>query len=936
MPLKLVTGRANAGKTGWILKWALDSLKAGVPPTLIVPNLVDVRRLQAELAGKAPLGIRVATPRALAEDLWQLHGDGRRLVGQATRAAVVRQILAGVVEASLTESAGTPGFERLLVQAAQQCDVSKRSSTAGFSDAGNLVLSLLDTYRDRLGAMGLVEPRWIASILAMLPPEVGFLGFLRFTTFSEADLVMICSFSKENTVGVALEWEEGFAPTRANDRAAARLLERAIEVRLAAESGGDAELEAVAIKARPRGGRLLPTGRVIVGEARGAEAEAALAAAMVADAVRAGARPERVAVVFGQLAPRVNLVRNAMAAEDIACTFDCPTTVGATTFGRALIALVRIALGVGARAEALQFLQGPFSDAGADEVLRLDKSWRSRRRAEDGHVVMADIIRIGGDSGSAAALARALSKRLLDGEAVERWQILADSLLATGFENAPKGLDSQDVAAHGSFTRAVAEMASVPGHPFGAKDVLDALATLECSASADESPGLVQVIQASRVGARRFDVVIIAGLTQNEFPLANRETFASEIRVMAAPGGISDDEANAELAFYTLLTRPRSQLGLVRQSVNSEGAPLAASPLLDQVLDLYRYPSGDRMSAKYLWSALGMVRLEDARSFVPVFTRGRRGQRQLPEKAMPSGRQVAHGSFSPEVGQPLFQDRVFSATEIEAYLQCPYSWFYSRVLRPRDIDAQMDAAALGSRAHRLISDFYEAMKLEGRRRVTPETLPEALQLFEQTAEKSERAMAPAQGLSEEIDVGRAHMWARHVVEDDAFLLRGYAPHGHELVFGMDHSFEFAGVRIAGRVDRVDVGPTGAVVTDYKSARDVGKPARLGAGSGIQHILYALATEKLMGLPVVGSVYRSLRSRQMRGYWRGDLIESLPTEACEKDVLDATGFSAMIEDLEERVTTAVEGIAAGAIPRTPRSADSCRYCSLKQICEGARA
>jgi hypothetical protein len=180
------------------------------------------------------------------------------------------------------------------------------------------------------------------------------------------------------------------------------------------------------------------------------------------------------------------------------------------------------------------------------------------------------------------------------------------------------------------------------------------------------------------------------------------------------------------------------------------------------------------------------------------------------------------------------------------------------------------------------------------------------------------------------------MWARHVVEDDADLLPGYVPHAHELVFGDDSAIEFAGVLIAGRIDRVDVGSAGAVVTDYKSARDVGKLARPGRGSGIQHVLYAVAAERLLGVPIVGSVYRSLRSRQLRGYWREDLLMSLPSEACEKDVLDAADFSAMVEVLEGRVRAAVEGMAAGEIPRLPQSADSCRYCALRQICEGALA
>jgi hypothetical protein len=365
----------------------------------------------------------------------------------------------------------------------------------------------------------------------------------------------------------------------------------------------------------------------------------------------------------------------------------------------------------------------------------------------------------------------------------------------------------------------------------------------------------------------------------------------------------------------------------VRQTVNSDGTKQEASPLLVEIQDLYRAGQGDR-------PIFEVARCEDVRAFMPVFTHGRRDERLLPSHAIRGGRAVLRGALSPETAEHFSSARVFSATEIEDYLRCPYSWFYSRVLRPQDVDSELDAAALGSRAHRLLSDFYGAMKREERARVTPDTLSADLELFEQSAALTEQKMARAQGLSEQIDVGRAHLWARHAVEDDAYLLAGYEPYAHELVFGDERVFQFAGVALSGRIDRVDVGPSGAVVTDYKSARDVGKLVGRGVGAGIQHLLYALASEQLLGMPVVGSVYRSLRSRRMRGYWRADLLKSTPVEACEKDFVDDEGFSALVGELEMRVSGAIAGIAAGEIPRKPRSTESCAYCALNQICEGA--
>jgi ATP-dependent helicase/DNAse subunit B len=126
-----------------------------------------------------------------------------------------------------------------------------------------------------------------------------------------------------------------------------------------------------------------------------------------------------------------------------------------------------------------------------------------------------------------------------------------------------------------------------------------------------------------------------------------------------------------------------------------------------------------------------------------------------------------------------------------------------------------------------------------------------------------------------------------------------------------------------------------VVTDYKSARDVGKLARQGDGLGIQHVIYAVAAQELVGRPVQGSVYRSLRTRRLRGFWREDRFDRLPEEACPQDVVDDAGFSALVDAVSQKVTFAVEGITAGRIPCSPRTAASCTYCSLSAICQGAR-
>ncbi len=755
MPLKLVIGRANAGKTGWILTWALEALEQGMPPTLVVPNLADARRLQRELSGKAPLGVRVLTPDALAEELWQLSGDGRRLIGSATRSAVMRKILAETpVPADLSPSAGAPGFEQLMIKTVRQS--SPGAARAGtFAPAGILVVDLLRRYEDALCGLGLIEAEWIGSLLADRPPETGFLAFLRFTRLSPSHIALIRSLAEVNTVCAAVTWEQGYAPTKANDRVMSALTERAAEIQVATERHAGTELGLLSDRLYAGAGSLQPTGRLVLGEARGMEAEVALAAGLAGRAVRGGIAPERVAVVFGDVAPRLHALRNAMAAEGLEVDFDCPFTVGATSFGRALIALLTVAVGRGARTHALQFLQGPFSDADAEKVARLDTEWRQRRQTDDSGRVLAGLIGLGGSTGYVASLCRDVARVPLDVASAEKWQELADSLIATAVLSDSHDDRGVNTSAHRSVTTAIAEMASVPGYPFAAEDVLDVLAALPCAIRAEESSGRVQVIAASRIGSRRFDEVVVGGLTTAEFPLAARDTFASEVQALASERSDVRDEATARLEFYSLVTRARARLSLIRQTVDSDGRPQLASPLLEEVLDVYRGPNDTAESLGAGLVELETVRREDARSFMPVFTQGRREQRLLAEEALPPTRSVSHCSVSTGAASELVGGRIFSATEIGDYLQCPYRWFYSRVLRPGEIDAELDAAALGSRSHRLIADFYDALKGEGLERVTPETLPAALELFERSADSSERAMATPQGISEEIDTARA-------------------------------------------------------------------------------------------------------------------------------------------------------------------------------------
>jgi len=280
--------------------------------------------------------------------------------------------------------------------------------------------------------------------------------------------------------------------------------------------------------------------------------------------------------------------------------------------------------------------------------------------------------------------------------------------------------------------------------------------------------------------------------------------------------------------------------------------------------------------------------------------------------------------------------RTFSPTEIEVYLECPYRWFYERIVRPEEIDRELDARGLGSHAHDLIAAFYRRLAQSGPwSRVTPENVQAALVLFDEMARNEHVPSRRPASLSEELALARSTAWARNVVTQDAGFLPGFIPAHAEVPFPAERPFEFAGAEFRGRVDRIDVSEDSAFVTDYKSSKEVTGLAKFASEGKVQAVIYALAAERLLDLPVSGSIYRSMSSGKLGGYWRRDLLGVVPCGMCEKDALDEAAFAELVEQTEDRVAEAIEGMRAGRIERTFAAKGACKYCAIAAICEGAR-
>ena len=120
MPLHLISGRANAGKSGVAYARLRDAVAAGSQAILVLPTMPDVIRARREFAKSTPLGLAVSTFPSLVSSLWGEWGDGRVVKGGGYRTLAL---------SSLAESLGV---KRSLVPLASQ-SVQAVVDTAGLS-----------------------------------------------------------------------------------------------------------------------------------------------------------------------------------------------------------------------------------------------------------------------------------------------------------------------------------------------------------------------------------------------------------------------------------------------------------------------------------------------------------------------------------------------------------------------------------------------------------------------------------------------------------------------------------------------------------------------------------------------------------------------------------------------------------------------------------
>ena len=297
-------------------------------------------------------------------------------------------------------------------------------------------------------------------------------------------------------------------------------------------------------------------------------------------------------------------------------------------------------------------------------------------------------------------------------------------------------------------------------------------------------------------------------------------------------------------------------------------------------------------------------------------------------------------SGTPEL-DPRASGEPQSASRLETLAQCPYKYFLKHVLRleppkelERDTTEWLDAMTAGSLLHEVFRLFFERIVGAGEK---PEASRHAA-LLEEIADAQIAAWREKVPPASELAFGQRRddilVACRTFLALEEEHCRGVTPRWFEVPFGLPRAEFRATIAsrepvaiplgegtfpLRGSIDRVDEAPDGTFhVWDYKTGGAWRHKEKHGLHGGrqIQHALYAMALEVLLGRAgIAGSVSRS-------GYFfpgrKGEGQRMAMT-------LDLAGTRRILGHL-------LDLLREGAFPHAVDKED-CRYCDYEAVCGG---
>jgi ATP-dependent helicase/DNAse subunit B len=995
MPITLITGPANAGKAREVLGAMRGHLAHGEEPLLVVPTRADVEHYRRELAREGVvLGARVERFEGLIDEVVLRAGVSRSVIGSVARERVMAAISRGSAEGELAAAAvrssighprSTPGFVGALARLVAELEVQRVTparleaalkawagadgalAAAGAEELGRL----WGEYRKLLERVGRTDgERRAAQALDALRRKPALWGgtpvlIYGFDDFGaqQLDAIETLGVSVEAAVTVSLTYEPGRTAFAGRAGTFETLRPLAAEHRgLAARAEHYAPAARAALHHlerslfEPGAARVDPGGAVRLLEGGGERAELELVAREVTALLEEGVKEEEIAIVHRTPSAVAELLGEVFTASGIPYALERRVGFANTATGGALVGALRCATDAGQLGDLLAWLRAPGLLEHRELADRLEA--RARREgvksaararmiweAEHWHLEALDHLREAARRGGAALCERV-------GRELE-WLFNAPrrgsaAILASDELDDARALTvgRRVLGELGRLARAAPELG------VDAAELANLLAGVEIFSGEQAGEGRVAVVDPLALRARRVRALFLCGLQEGVFPASARpEPLLAEEdrRRLAETSGLllggsrrGDALAAERYALYAAVSRPEELLVLSWHAGDDDGVAQARSLFVDDVIDLFDEGLEERCARRSL-GAVGWRGVDETVA-------------QTSDPVSPTRAPTPLGPLRDDGLKEELREHVWSASSLEVWRQCPVKWFVERMLRADDLEPEPEPLARGALAHAALKDTLEGLREQtGSARLTPMRLGLAKELLH-GALRARAGEFPLSSAPERRPGLRRRLEAdlERYLEYAAELESALEPRYLELGFGFDERDEDPtnedptnedpthpglpaldlgeGLRLRGRIDRVDIAAGGAqaVVYDYKG-RSAPAAAKWTEQGNVQVALYMRAVEELLELEAAGGFYQPLSGADLRA--RGVLDGESGVELeCVRG--ESREHAEVRELLDEAVATAREAAAQagrGELEPRPRT---CAYrggCMYPTIC-----
>jgi len=930
VPLSVIKGPPNSGRTDLVRE--RYEARLADHPVLVVPSTDDIfgweRRLTRERG--AFVGGKVVHFKDLVEEI--LGGDpavASPLRRRALAVAAIRRGWPGIAD-RLSEQ---PGLIDAALQAidefrANLIDVATLESR---SEEPTPIAAVYRHYLEGLGQAGFTDLPARAALATVAPLEdwqgrpVFVAGFDDLTV-QQTELLR--RLSQQTDVTIAITHERDNRAMAITEGLLGQLMLNGATVEVETERPAKPSDHDPLLAAIERGfldpdaeGTLEPADSLKLIEASGRRGEAEAIGGEIARLIDGGTDPGEIAIAIDAPATNGRTIAAVLAEYEIPVTLEAETKATETAVGRSVIDFLEAGAGERSAERFLAWLRGTVG-ADPDRVDRVE--FAAVRGGMERARQVADLANEAGvplpgwselEAGDTADAVKAVVSRSIE------W------LIATQPDGLPPAALATETQMATAIARAVDELAGFAEGNLSPRDVLEALTSGAVKVWAVPAGRTVRIASPYSMRAKRVRHLFMASLQEKDLSGDDGSPLLSG-RARSALGlpELADQEQQETYLFYSAIAAATDGLWLSHRVADVHGKAEFPSAMIGEVTRLFVdgghgierirrsgsnivFP-GDRAPSMHEW-ARSNAHLPVAPRLPGTGPEAEMSARVTRARAREVTTRTLDPIDAPAAVAALAVRRMFSATALEAFIECPYKWFFERAMSPVRFGPEPAPLAKGTLIHEVLAQLY---------RDRPGRIP--------GPEDVAAWVAEAERLVEELAVGcdlggeapdRRIQRRQATAEIERFLRRearrsasAFRPIDLERKFGFEDPdslppLDLDGWSLRGMVDRVDTDGAGTgIVLDYKSGRSSYKTlAEIRREGKVQLHLYLRALEELWDLDPAAGLYVPVfaAKHQARGMY------AAAYEAAVSDLGTVKGDA--VDDLRDEIEAGVARAAEAA-------------------------